>query len=424
MQQTLYVIPHVVFDGWLFYGWLAMGAIILAYLGWKYGFGQEMFGFLPVYLIVAAVIYWVVPQLEVTGFDNEPEGLAIRGYGVFMLLGITSGVSIAVTRCKRVGINTEQVLTMLFWTVVAGIVGARLFYVIQKFENFSGLPPREFITNVLDMTKGGLVVYGSLIGGAIAGGLYIWRTKLPALRVADAIAPGMVLGLALGRMGCLMNGCCFGGVCDPELPNIHFPPGSPPYMQQLTDGELIGIESSVNSAANDSRVVTSVLAGSPAEKLGIRKDDVVTVYPPDSLLVRAVKEDGLAVDGSATIQSQRVGFLELPIRDFPDYSLGVHPTQIYSSVNAFLLCLVLWFYFPFRKSDGEVFALMLILYAIGRFLLESIRTDELGVFGTPFTISQCVSFMILALGVLAFVYFRSRGPKTVVGAAVPEGLTG
>ena len=419
MHQTLYVIPHSFLDGWLLYAWLIIGAIIFGVLCYRNGIGKEATGFLPIYLIIAAVIYWIVPQLEVAGYDGKPAGMAIRGYGVFMLLGIVSGVSIALIRCHRVGINTDQVLTMLFWTVVVGLIGARLFYVIQKFDSFSGLPPREFVAGVLDMTKGGLVVYGSLIGGVLAATIYIWRTRLPALRVADAIAPGMVLGLALGRIGCLMNGCCFGGICDPELPNIQFPPGSPPYMQQLSDGELLGIEGELENEETRSLLVQSVTPGSPAETLGIKKDDRVSISVPDSLTVRAVKEEGLEVDDGVLIGSDRAGVLRLPISDFPDRSLGVHPTQIYSSANAFLLCLVLWFYFPFRKSDGEVFAVMLILYAIGRFLLESIRTDELGIWGTPFTISQCISFLIFALGVMAFIYFRSRGKKFEVGALAP-----
>ena len=418
MHQTLYVIPHAVLDGWLLPAWLVVGAVILALLGFRHGLSKETFGFLPIYAIVAAVIYWIVPQLEVAGFDGQPEGLAIRGYGVFMLLGIVGGVSIAIIRCQRVGIDTDKVLTMLFWTVIAGLIGARLFYVIQKFDSFTNLPPRQFIANVLDMTKGGLVVYGSLIGGIIAAAVYLWRTKLPALRVADAIAPGMALGLAFGRIGCLMNGCCFGGVCDQALPKIYFPPGSPPYMQQLADGDLIGIEATVADADTNSLVVTNVRADSPAEKIGIHKDDRISIAIPDSLSVRAVKEKGLTVDDGALIASDRSGVLRFPIADFPNQSLGVHPTQIYSSVNASILCLVLWFYFPFRKSDGEVFAVMLILYAIGRFLLESIRTDELGVWGTPFTISQCISMLIFVAGVTAFVYFRSRGKKFELGVTV------
>jgi len=94
--------------------------------------------------------------------------------------------------------------------------------------------------------------------------------------------------------------------------------------------------------------------------------------------------------------------------DLPDRSIKVHPTQLYSSINAALIFLLLWAYFPFRKAHGEVFALMLIAYAITRFLLESIRIDEPTVGFTPFTISQLISFATLAVGVAVFVYVRKR----------------
>jgi phosphatidylglycerol:prolipoprotein diacylglycerol transferase len=94
----------------------------------------------------------------------------------------------------------------------------------------------------------------------------------------------------------------------------------------------------------------------------------------------------------------------------PARSLPVHPTQIYSAIDAFLLFLVLWFYYPFRRHDGEVVALMLGLHAISRFVLELIRTDEGEVLGTPFSISQLVGFLflVIAIGLFAFI---ERGPK-------------
>ena len=429
MRQTLYVIPHFLFEGWLFYGWLVVGALILGYLFSREGFGKDVSGFLPIYAVVAAVIYFVLPQLEVADYAGQPQGIAIRGYGVCVLLGIVFGVYIAHIRCRQVGIDSEQVLTMMFWTVLAGIIGARVFFVIQKFDNYSGLPPAEMIRSILDMTKGGLVVYGSLIGGFIVGSLILWRTKLPPLRVADAVAPGMVLGLAIGRIGCLMNGCCFGGICDPELPNIKFPPGSPPYMQQLMEGDLIGLTTRAEREGDESirRVVTAVAENSLASEFDIQANDVVSIYVPGSLVVRAVKSEGAEVEPAlktAIIDREREGQptqeYTFTISQFPERSIGVHPTQIYSSVNAFFLCAVLWFYFPYRRSDGEVFALMLILYSIARFILESIRTDELGAFGTPFTISQCVSMLIFTGGVILFFIARSRGPKWDVTPALSK----
>jgi len=164
---------------------------------------------------------------------------------MFLLLGIVSGVGITLMRCGRIGVSADDIIGLGFWMMVAGIAGARLFYVIQKRDEFfDGSPPLEMILSMVNMTKGGLVVYGSLIGGSLAALIFLKLNKLPILKIADLMAPGMVLGLAIGRLGCLMNGCCYGGVCEAPLPSVAFPPGSAPYMQQLSQGDLLGIQGS------------------------------------------------------------------------------------------------------------------------------------------------------------------------------------
>ena len=102
---------------------------------------------------------------------------------------------------------------------------------------------------------------------------------------------------------------------------------------------------------------------------------------------------------------------KLPIKSRP-----VHPTQIYSSINAALLCLVVWFAYPFRRRHGEILLLLLALYSITRFLLEAIRTDEAGQFGTSLSISQLVSFGVLALCIGLWLA-RLRQPRIDLEAA-------
>ena len=97
------------------------------------------------------------------------------------------------------------------------------------------------------------------------------------------------------------------------------------------------------------------------------------------------------------------------IEELPPRSLPVHPTQIYSAINATLLFLVTMAYFPFRQRHGQVIALLLSLYAITRFLLELIRTDELA-FAAQMTISQNVSVWIGIGMVILWVYIM-RQPK-------------
>ncbi|MEM7453813.1 MAG: prolipoprotein diacylglyceryl transferase [Planctomycetota bacterium] len=427
MHQTLFVIPNFVFEGYFLNGlispllavWLviAAGIFLWAWLGSKDGSAEAM-GLLPFLLVATAIIHFVLPNLQVSGLNPDdptgaevPLGLAIQGYGFFMLLGILIGVSLCVWRAHQVGLNPDRILALGFWMIITGVIGARLFYVIQKRDQFQAESVGQFLSKLVDMTSGGLVVYGALIGGIIAAIVYLTRVGLPVLKVADVIAPGMVAGLCLGRIGCLMNACCYGGVCEVDLPAIQFPAGSAPYVEQLADGSLLGISRS--DYLEDEAypiVVDSVDEGSLADRAGITGGDRAQVGIPDPKALKAVKQDGYEFRADTLVGAMNSpGNSRIPVEDLPDWSLWTHPTQIYSSINAALLCLVLWFYYPFRRSEGEVFALMLMLYALARFLLELIRIDEAGVLGTPFTISQMISFGAMSLGIGLFFWIRKSG---------------
>jgi phosphatidylglycerol:prolipoprotein diacylglycerol transferase len=437
MQQTLFSIPHSWFEGPLLVAWLIIGGLVTAFNVWRHGWSDQAFAFLPMFGIVAAIIWFVLPAVEVFGVNpNDPlgpfikQGLAIRGYGLFMVLGIAAGTWLVLMRCRQAGTDPDQILTLAFWMIVCGIVGARAFFVIQNRDQFfgTGVPTGQALLNIVDMTKGGLVVYGSLIGGMIAAVVFFRVTRQPFGRLADLIAPGMVLGLAFGRLGCLMNGCCFGGVCAAELPAIQFPPGSPPYMRQLEEGQLLGLTtnpvdktSQSSSPLDFQRAVRSVRSDSIAESLGIEPGQKLNIYVPDSLRLRHFKTQrnvatSLDQELAVIVDTDQGSRLSVPLSSLPGLSLRVHPTQIYSAMTAALLCVTLWYFWPVRQTDGEVFALMLILYPIARFLHEIIRRDEAGQFGTDLTISQWVSIATVLLGFLLFGWFRMYGKAARVRA--------
>jgi len=440
MQQTLFSIPHSWFEGPLLIAWLVIGAIVIGYNFWRHGWGEQVSGFLPMFGIVAAIIWFVLPAVEVMGVNPEDplgpfvkQGLAIRGYGLFMVAGIAAGTWLVLTRCRQAGADPDQILTLAFWMILCGIVGARAFFVIQNRDQFfdTNLPTGQMLLNIVDMTKGGLVVYGSLIGGMLAAVVFFRVTKQPFGRLADLIAPGMVLGLAFGRLGCLMNGCCFGGVCSAELPAIQFPPGSPPYMQQLENGQLLGVKGVKFEALLGSDhpgglplIVESVEKDSIADSLGIQPDQKLNIYAPDSMRLRHYKAEESKTEGSVNVGQELAVIVDtddgnrmsVPLSSLPASSLRVHPTQIYSAITAVLLCATLWFFWPVRTADGELFALMLILYPIARFLHEIIRRDEAGQFGTNLTISQWVSVATVLLGFVLFGWFSLNGKATRVHA--------
>ncbi|NIP84240.1 MAG: hypothetical protein GTO03_01220 [Planctomycetales bacterium] len=215
-----------------------------------------------------------------------------------------------------------------------------------------------------------------------------------------------------------MNGCCFGGP-SAQAWAVSFPADSLPYLRQVERGLLYGIQvgadSSPDPATDQAPAARPVLQWVRPDlaSAGLQAGDHIVRI--DSRVNPSVGEvwQHLQQIGPAGVlrlvtdrdPAEKVFPASLP----PAHSIPVHPTQIYSSINAFLLCLLLLAYYPLRRRDGEVFALLLTLYPLTRFLLEIIRTDELAVFGTRMSISQNVSILFL-LGVLALWGYLFRQP--------------
>ncbi|MEQ8837809.1 MAG: prolipoprotein diacylglyceryl transferase, partial [Lacipirellulaceae bacterium] len=215
-------------------------------------------------LALGVVAILVLPKLF-------PGGLPIRSYGLMMLLGCLSGLWLAVVRGGRAGVSAETIFGLAMHMFVAGIVGARLFYVIEYWDSrIKQATLGETIKAAFSFTEGGLVVYGSLIGATAAFLYFTRKHKLPSLALADLIAPSLLIGLAFGRVGCLLNGCCYGGVTDSAC-GITFPqessPGklSGPYAEQLGQGRFHGLRYSLNPESYGLQIA-SVEPDSPAAK--------------------------------------------------------------------------------------------------------------------------------------------------------------
>jgi phosphatidylglycerol---prolipoprotein diacylglyceryl transferase len=184
-------------------------------------------------LVAVVLVAFVLPSLD------EGQGVPIRGYGVMLLLAAGAGIWLSIARGRAMGFDADTILALGMEIFLAGIVGARLFYVIEYHETFfpPGRPLRDGLLDAINIPAGGLVVFGSLPTAGVAAWWFAKRRGLPLLRLADCIAPGMLVGLALGRIGCFLNGCCYGGPCD--LPwAVRFPPESPPWMDQVQRGLL------------------------------------------------------------------------------------------------------------------------------------------------------------------------------------------
>lgn len=146
--------------------------------------------------------------------------LAIHWYGIMVALGFLAGLWTASRRARLAGITAEQIYDLGPWLIIGGILGGRVLYVISYWrEDFAANPFPE----IFMVQHGGLVFYGGLIGATGIGMLYIYWKKLPLWKMADILAPSVALGCVFGRIGCLLNGCCFGRACN--LPwAISFPP--------------------------------------------------------------------------------------------------------------------------------------------------------------------------------------------------------
>jgi phosphatidylglycerol:prolipoprotein diacylglycerol transferase len=132
--------------------------------------------------------------------------LTIRWYGVFVALGFLAGYLLIQRRTSRYGISHETAADLAFAALIGGVLGARLFYVIEFWdEEFSG-----HWLDVLKIHRGGLVFYGGFIGAIALIAAWGWRRKWPLMKLGDLAAPALALGHAFGRVGCFLNGCCFG----------------------------------------------------------------------------------------------------------------------------------------------------------------------------------------------------------------------
>ncbi|QDU87095.1 Prolipoprotein diacylglyceryl transferase [Pirellulimonas nuda] len=341
-----------------------------------------------------------------------PEGIPIRGYGVMLLLALASGVAMALHRARQRGIADDVIYSLVIWLVVCGIAGARLFHVIEYWQvSFAGLPLREAILKALMFTEGGLVVYGSLIGAAAAFVVFVRRHGLPLLGMADLLAPSLAVGLAIGRLGCLLNGCCFGGVCDRPWA-ITFPDDSQVFVDQLSRGELHGVRlSETEQGLTVSQVWDEQLEITPGAKVakidGRKADSLADSFEAMRAAYQGHDPVLLELEGGAEVA--------LPVAEPRVRSLPVHPTQLYSAINAALLGWVLWLAYPLRRRDGEVFGLMLTIYPVSRFLLEMIRVDESNFLGTGLSISQNLSIVILSMMAFYWVWLLRQEGRGVRG---------
>ncbi|WP_428937210.1 prolipoprotein diacylglyceryl transferase [Fontivita pretiosa] len=236
----------------------------------------------------------------------------IYSYGLMMVIGFLAAIQLAKFLARRSGIDPEIFVNAGLIALIAGVVGARLSHVIENFHQYTD-PSRSAWANFVDainIRSGGLTYYGGFLLAFPILVLYAIKKKVPLKLGMDIVAPCLMIGLGFGRIGCFLNGCCYGDVCD---------------------------------------------------------------------LPWAVT--------------------------FPNNDLGpVHPAQLYSAFTAFLIAGISYSFFTLRPAPGRVFALMLMLEGVTRFILELLRVEP-PVLG-PFSLSMLLGVGIALLGVVLWFVFR------------------
>ncbi len=392
-------------------------------------------------------------------------GWPLKSYGFMMMLGFLSGVYLAMRRAMRVKSDPDTVLNCAIIALFAGVAGARIFYVIHYWNDYFAFR-RDWLTAVFNITQGGLEFLGGLIGATTCIVFYLWRAKKSIRLYTDILVVSTMWSLGIARIGCFLNGCCFGGVClsDNNGPGsplaVQFPFASPTFVHQWEDRKIT-LPAELISDSLTASTSLPIWAASP-----IGRDDLSTPVEllnrpqreyekavrdyneakaenPDSEKTKALKQlrdmkkqlyDEHRLKFHALLRAERFPSRNDPGR--PNTTLGElqtlaakhpalwsHPTQLYSSTSAILLSFLLGRVFFRRKRHGMVFGLMLLTYPISRILLESIRTDNpLDVGGL--TVSQAISVGMIVTGIvylfILYRFFPERSPLAVPFVPEPQ----
>ncbi|MCM8527483.1 MAG: prolipoprotein diacylglyceryl transferase [Lentisphaeraceae bacterium] len=259
-------------------------------------------------------------------------GLEIRSFGLMAATGLLLAFWLMRKRAIKAEQDPEVLSDILFFSMIGSLIGARLLYVIRNYEaEFAG----NFI-KIFKINEGGIVFQGGFIGGLLVAWFLCKKKNFDFITGLDIIAPCLALGHAMGRIGCFLNGCCYGGICESSL-GVQFPKNSLPYMDQLSSGKLQPLaEHSLpvhptqlySFAAN---IVICIILIAVTAKLKI-KGHLFSLY----LMIYGVWR--LSIE-----------FL----RDDQDRHLGLSVAQ-YIAIGQFAVGLALWIYFTKKNSKKEI----------------------------------------------------------------------
>lgn len=164
--------------------------------------------------------------------------LLVTAYGFFLFLAFVAAYFVMMARAHLIGVHERQIIDITIIALTAGMIGSRLFEIIDHWQAFAyehgqAIPWARRIARMADIDGGGMVWYGGALLGATAVVVYAWRQRLRLLPLADVVLPALLAGLAIGRLGCFFNGCCFGLPTNLPWAVSAFPGPCPRHPTQL-----------------------------------------------------------------------------------------------------------------------------------------------------------------------------------------------
>jgi prolipoprotein diacylglyceryltransferase len=216
------------------------------------------------------VLFWIPIKTSWT-----PDGIPLYAYGTMLFITFVACVWFAGRRSAKLGLNVprERLQDLAIVLFILGLAGARLTYMLQF-----GVP----LTRFFRIWEGGIVLYGGIIGGIVAFVSFYYfvlrKFNVTLWQMADLAAPCVCIGIALGRVGCLLNGCCYGSPANADCPSIGFPLLTCPAREMLVDKD--GLQSTPgflytrDPDRDDVRtVIAKVEPNSAAWKAGVKEGD-------------------------------------------------------------------------------------------------------------------------------------------------------
>lgn len=312
---------------------------------------------------------------------------SIYGYGVMMVLAFLATQWLASKLATLRGLDGEIFVNVALIALVVGVIGSRASSVLENLSYYTNprLSAWDNFLNMINIRSGGLTYYGGVIlAGPAVIGYVLWK-KVPVRLAIDICAPCLTLGLAIGRIGCFLNGCCYGA--NANVPwAVEFPYSAVgAYADQVDQGKIIppvGLQ--VPTSIDHFRLATTE---------EINQGFVITASGSHFML---------ASNAKAIAATQ--------------HSLPVHPAQLYSTITSLLITAIALCYFFTPHSPGRGLALVFMLEGPSRFLLEMLRVEP-PVLG-PMSLSMVIGLGMFGVGVVLWVTLAPAKNRTRAASAI------